>query len=180
MIAHAPAAEVDYLREILVREDSYSRMPTLLALYPLCRACGTAAKDAWFTVLGDEWTSCDNVGSYLPELTTVLRANQRRWKLLMDEREAAAHRELPPAVTLYRGCGAQNRLGLCWTTERQIAARFPFTNRYRQAEPLLLEARVPKERIVAVKLDRKESEAITLVEARDIVSTVKLREEATP
>jgi hypothetical protein len=44
---------------------------------------------------------------------------------------------------------------------REVAARFPTLNRYRQAEPLLVTATVRRDRVLAVKLGRGELELVT-------------------
>jgi hypothetical protein len=42
-----------------------------------------------------------------------------------------------------------------------VAARFPFYWRYHAADPVLVTATVPRDRIIALKLERHEREVIT-------------------
>lgn len=55
-----------------------------------------------------------------------------------------------------------NQDGLSWTLNREIAISFPFLNRYRTDQPMLLTATVSRDRIAALKLDRDEQEVIVI------------------
>jgi hypothetical protein len=110
--------------------------------------------------VGSEWSCCDNIGQYRLLLRWLL-PEEGPIPELMDPNERAAYDALPDRLTVYRGCGTSNKLGLSWSLDRQIAARFPFLNRYRQADPLLVTGKVHKRHVLAVKLDRDESEVIT-------------------
>ncbi len=55
--------------------------------------------------------------------------------------------------------------GLSWSLCPEIASKFPTLNKYRPTKghrPLLVTGEVAKRRVIAVKLDRKEREIITL------------------
>jgi len=80
---------------------------------------------------------------------------------MMDSAELVAYRSLPARLTVFRGCGEINMLGASWSLDRDVAARFPTLNRYRQTAPLLVTATVRRDRVLALKLDRDESEIIT-------------------
>jgi hypothetical protein len=80
---------------------------------------------------------------------------------MMSPEENAAYDALPDKVIVYRGCGKTNMMGMSWSLDREIANRFPHTQRYKVCEPLLITATVPKSRVLAVKLDRAENEVLT-------------------
>lgn len=134
--------------------NSYNRLPTLLDLHP------RAIKSEWLALLGRKWSSCDNISEHLHDLLHVLP-----WYApiteMMTEIEVDAYQALPDIVTVYRGAGRINRMGASWSLDKEVARRFPTLNRYQQNTPMLYTARVRKERILAVKLDREEAEVIT-------------------
>jgi hypothetical protein len=163
------------LSEKLRFADSYERIPLLLESY-FAAHCYRGGRRVWFRHLGEEWTACDNICIYRDVLVQILTEASRAMRSeMMDERERARWRELPRRVTVYRGCGWHNRLGLSWTTTRAIAARFPFMHRYRVRAPLLLTACVPRSSVVAVKLDREEEELVVLVPEQRIVAEERLK-----
>jgi hypothetical protein len=136
--------------------DSYSRLPTIIRLW---FRCGLAKADA-LALLGEHWSTCDNIGAHTDMLQTFLPDGPA--PEMMTEGERAALDALPESVTVYRGADrGVNEQGLCWSLDRAVAARFPFLNRYRAQDPVLVTANVPRDRIVAVKLDREEAEVIT-------------------
>jgi hypothetical protein len=127
---------------------------------------------AWFVTMGDLWCMCDRIGPHTAALRAILLAGEEYWHHLMDDAEDEAWQALPELVTIYRGCGVINRLGLSWTLDRKQAEEFPFLDRYKQNKPRMLTAIVPKSQIVAVKLGREEHEVIALVEESDIVEDI--------
>jgi hypothetical protein len=68
---------------------------------------------------------------------------------------------LPEEFRVYRGCAEFNKAGVCWSLDREVAAKFPFLLRYCVENPLLISATVQKSSVLAVKLDREEAEVIT-------------------
>jgi len=79
----------------------------------------------------------------------------------MDEREMQAYGRLPDPLICYRGCGFANIVGASWTLDRRVANAFPFKQRFRCSEPLLVTGTVRKHKVLAVKLDREEAEIIS-------------------
>lgn len=141
--------------------DSHSRLPALLDIHH-------RMNDAdWLRLLGKEWSGCDNIGHYIDDLfdtplcwTFEPSATVRRE--MMTPEETVAYEALPDVVTIYRGCYKKNKWGFSWSLSEEIAAQFPSLNRYRQPDQaLLVKATVKKENIIALKLDRDESEIIT-------------------
>lgn len=145
---------IDQARAVLQWVDSYSRMPKLVDLHFQMRPAD------WYVVLGECWNICDNIGRYRRTLGRMLPALGPIVEM-MTAAEIAAWHALPDRITLYRGCGFENIRGASWSLDPAIAARFPFLMRYRARRPLLVTATVLKRRVLAVKLDREESEVIT-------------------
>lgn len=143
--------------------NSYERMPFLLSIYrktvPL----------TWFKLLGDNWCNSDNIGQHAEALRGILAGNREHWGAMMDGDELRAFDYLPDVLTVYRGCGLLNQIGLSWSLSRDVAVRFPFLARYRAKSPRLLTATIRKSQVVAVKLDREELEIVANVEWRDVL-----------
>jgi len=157
---------IERARDILRYCDSYSRMPKLIELaWPL----GGDLKDReWLTLLGEEWSSCDNISLLVDDLWDTpfgllaeFPTEYRHWMMTAEERTALEL--LPETVTIYRGCYANNKRGLSWSLSRATAERFPMTHRYLQkCQPLLVRAEVPRSQILALKFCRNESEVIAI------------------
>ena len=154
--------------------DSYARLPVLLNLAPSTR-CGKEVWNTWFSALGDEWSGCDNIGVHKASLYRLMVKHRDCWPHMMTDDERAILAALPGTVTVFRGCGPENKLGLSWSLSREVAERFPFSHRYRTTEPRILTARVPKKRIVGIKTDRSEDEVIALVRPTDLVADQQLK-----
>lgn len=162
------------LREHIKFANSYTRLPKLIEISGLCEWSD------WMTVLGEEWTVCDNIGSHLFDLIEdspfADAVDQpelgRRWLMTLEEQ--AAWESLPEVVTIWRGCYAANKWGLSWSTDKEVARRFPSLHRYRQdCQPLLVKATVRRDDIIAFKHDRSEWEVVAHRPRH--VSTAKLR-----
>ena len=151
----AKLMNLEEAQEILGWCDSYGRMPKLIELYE------DLEFEDWLIVLGEEWSGCDNIFEFLPELEAIFTCDIGPFQQMMNEEENKYYQELPDLVRIYRGCGEHNIRGACWTLDPEVAKQFPFQNRYLQANPLLVTAEVGKDHIVAVKLDRQEAEVIT-------------------
>jgi hypothetical protein len=141
--------------DTLRSKDSYSRLPTILDMHRSMR------ETVWLKLLGDSWTSCDNISIHAEYLRAIL-SGKFNARPMMTSSEWRHLNALPETVTIFRGCGSHNLSGLSWTTERTIAEKFPFLNRYRVRDPQLIIATVAKRDIVAFKNDRDESEVIAL------------------
>ena len=161
------------LNERMTWANSYSRMPNLIDAIP-DRTQPADFWKLWFSTLGYEWSCCDNIGASVKTLVRVFKAKRDFWKYMMTPEAAATLAGLPDPVVAYRGCGPSNKFGLSWSLSAEVASRFPFLDRYRQTAPRLITARIPRDRIVAVILDRGERELIALVNARDVTSNLPL------
>ena len=166
----------ELLREKMGRPDSYGRLPALMVYQPFGpRRCFEYR--AWYAVLGEIWSCCDNIGFFTEELREQLRDAGPMVRHMMTPKERAELNRLGEWVTCYRGCGSKNRLGLSWSLELSIAARFPLYGRYRASDPVLLTARIRKSSIFALKLDRNERELIADVTEPDLTSVRALTDE---
>ena len=144
-------------------QDSYSRMAFIVEdVYPLLKN-----SQEWFAVLGFNWTACDNISAFTPDIKKHISTYLRGKKTcliptMMTPAEIRRVASLPDEMDIYRGCYTVNQDGLSWSLDAAQARRFPFYNRYRMpGQPLLVHARVRREDIVALKDDRGESEIIT-------------------
>jgi hypothetical protein len=150
---------------ILCNCDSYERMDAVLFLQTMYFDHDMTFRD-WLFILGSLWVSCDNIGAYRDDIVEIFK----EWaddplgvmpELINDE-ERAAFDHLPDEITVLRGCGPQNKHGLSWSLSREIASRFPFSQRFWADQPLLLTATIPKARAAALKLGRREQEVIVI------------------
>lgn len=144
----------DAERYISRNTDSYTRLEAIVDLRP------ALANAEWLRLLGEHWSSCDNIWDYRLELKAYLGI-VGPLKELMNDDESKAFEALPEVVTCYRGCSAWMLFGASWSLDRAIANAFPYKMRYKATNPVLITASVKKHRILAVKLDRGEQELIT-------------------
>ena len=153
------------IHEAMFDCDSYSRLGTLLELFRSQKITHTQC----LKTLGQIWESCDNIATYKTALCFLLPFDEDGpVKEMMSTAELKAYSALPEEFTVYRGCYEHNKDGFSWSLDRKLAQGFPLLNRYLQAgQPLLLTARIPKHVVMAVKLDRGESEVIAWVYGND-------------
>lgn len=140
--------------------NSYSRARILLEHCPLFRT-GRVVGIEWFYLLGENWSSCDNIGEFRDIFKTIfLKASPRQLQAMMNEDERKAWCELPEKIEAFRGCEENDNTGLSFSLSKDIASTFPFLNRYFAEKPSLITAIIPRERAV-LKLDRNEAEIIS-------------------
>ncbi len=157
----------------LMLADSYSRLSMIVGL------ADRMTHKSWFKLLGCYWSTCDNIsetlagvdcGDHITDLIDSVTIPQ-----MMTRLERGAFAELPDTVTIYRGCfDGVNVDGCSWSLDQSVARKFPTLRRYQVsgAVPVLLSATVEKHCIVALKLDREESEVITFM--ADVFATERL------
>jgi hypothetical protein len=133
----------------------YSRMETVLQVRR------DMNPPDWLQLVGDMWSSCDNLSLYFDPLRASLpRRGPVVAMMTCPERDALS--ALPEQFAIYRGAGEINLEGASWSLKREVAARFPNLYRYRPQGPaFLVTAKVSKSRVLALRLDRQESEIIT-------------------
>jgi hypothetical protein len=151
----------------LIRCCSYSRLDCLFDLFR------ELSYEDWLAVLGKHWSGCDNIGPSRLALRQLL-PDRGPVAGMMTLQECAAWEALPERLTVYRGCGPVNMRGASWSLSQDVAAQFPFLNRYRQTEPLLVTATVRRDRVLAVKLGRQELEIVTFDARRVAVEPITL------
>ena len=138
--------------------DSYTRLPTLLDL--ATRRRHRLSRTDFLRLLGENWTGCDNIGIHQERLAILVPDGPSRE--MMTAEEWTASEQLPDIVAIYRGAGrGVNERGLSWSIDRAVAESFPFLNRYRADQPVLVSATVTRTAIAALKLARQEAEVIT-------------------
>lgn len=149
---------------------SYERIPALLNL-----KSDPADPSKWFRLLGGEWEVCDNIGHFKDELLGRFEnASRSLLDAMMTDEELDQWRALPDEITAFRGCSLENSDGMSFSLNREIAAGFPALARYYTPNPILIEARIPKE-ITVLKLGRDEFEIIlTNPESATVVSMAPL------
>lgn len=133
--------------------DSYARLSAILNLSDMNRA-------DWLRVLGENWTTCDNIAQSRDDLERRLGTVGPVVDMMTKE-ELTKLDALPAIVPIFRGCGEHNINGASWSLNKDTAASFPFLHRYRVEKPILISATVERARIVALKIDRGEQEVIT-------------------
>jgi hypothetical protein len=146
---------LDAAREYVYRYgDSYNRMEYVMAFK------NRLNRSNWLTLLGEVLPDCDNLCSYYNLLRRTLKTAGPIREMMTPE-ENAAYDALPDKVTIYRGCGQANMIGMSWSLDKDTANSFPYTHRYKVRDPLLLTATVSKCKILAVKLESDEDEIVT-------------------
>jgi hypothetical protein len=67
---------------------------------------------------------------------------------------------LPALVPVWRGCGQGRARGMSWTTDRKVAKRFAIGQRHMNTTPTLVSAKIPRQHIFGVFVDRNEKEIV--------------------
>jgi hypothetical protein len=128
----------------------------------------------FYKALGLIWPLSDDIAKHKYVLHRVF-ANATRYQLdlMMEPKEKTALKAMPEIIPIYRGCFPNNRSGLSWSTDKEIAAGFTLQNRYQQpGQPrLLLEARIRREHAVLL-LELNEQEIIDNKLMRPIIETI--------
>ena len=143
---------------LMRHHDSYSKLEALLS------ARKFMPWQVFYKTLGCIWNESDSISKHKYVLYRIF-ANSTRYQLslLMDKREKLALSKMPEIFSIYRGCYQNNRIGLSWTTDKDIAVGFTLQNRYQQAGKmrLLLESKIKRENAILL-LSRNEFEVIAL------------------
>jgi hypothetical protein len=134
--------------------DTYAPLDELLPLRE------RMTRSDWLTLLGQFWAGADNTSMFIPELRAAIGDERPVMEMMTDEERLRFDR-LPQTMTVYRGCGAFNANGICWSLSSTIAREFHSIPRYKVEEPLLLTGTVEKARVVALKRCLNEDEIIS-------------------
>jgi hypothetical protein len=154
----------------LCMQNSVGVMPKLLNL----AQNGQVGRKTFLRLLGEHWTRCDNIGlcnedgevtewiswaaqgdcSIRP--TSHFQPGTEHIPLLMSEEERRALASLPEVLTIYRGCGPQDKYGLSWSLNPHVARTFPYKRSCFQQQKLLMTARILRKHVCALKLSNEE------------------------
>jgi hypothetical protein len=140
-------AFLESMRGLVRRQNDIDRMRMILDLYYLGydpRRSWTHPLNHWFQLLGENWTHC-LVTQYVSELKMIVGVNGPI-RQMMTEAENAAYDALPEVVTVYCGCDAKSAEGICWSLDERIANAFPYYEAFLAQTPVVIEARVEKNR----------------------------------
>jgi hypothetical protein len=161
-------ASMDEISKSLWFTDSYSRLDYIMEAFQ--------PTPDWFELLGDNWSSCDNVRDHADALVEVFKRHKHLTPYLMDEDDSRAFLELPDYITVYRGQDEDYDLGLSWTLDENRAKWFAtHAMRYKTDNPVLITAVIHKADIFAVKVGRGEQEVVCMPNI--IVRSERLNEE---
>ncbi len=146
---------IEAASERLKWANSFERPLVLVELYALM------SRQEWLKLLVKEWSGCDDCYRIKKELSSILDADLTEAMTTASEEAIAAWQSLPDELTVYRGCYKNNKNGLSWTFDKNIALRFPTLNRYRQKGQALLVTGKVKKTDGILFLEREESEILS-------------------
>lgn len=130
---------------------SFGRMDALLDFLP------RTPLPVWLEAFGRIWTSCDGCWRHIETLGRIIPQGNVHW--MMTPEAASYLQSLPDRVKVFRGADVGvNEIGMSWTTNLEVAMKFPTLNRYLAKHPVLVFGEVDRDSITAVFLDRGEAE----------------------
>lgn len=110
--------------------------------------------------LNENWSGCDNTWFLQDDVINMLELHAVDGINWTEDQEAFLS-NLDSKVTVYRGCSRDRIFGLSWTTDRRVAEEFARGHRgIRVDDPVVVKTKIRKDIILAVFLDRDESEII--------------------
>lgn len=116
-------------------------------------------KQFW-TILHDQWSSFDAIDHFV--MKQVISGFSDEWSAdYLGEDDRDFYDSLPDTVTIYRGQGATEAVGLSWTTDYEVARNFSLGHRgCNRADPVIIKANVAKHNIAGAYVNREESEIL--------------------
>lgn len=137
--------------------DSFDR--TIALIFVLQRA--PSAADQLKTFL-EWWNVCDAPWRVRAPLSNILKdaCAQAQMADLLTPDARSFFRGLPALVPVWRGCEMGGKRGTSWTTDRKVARRFAIGQRHTNTTPTLVSAKIPKQHIFGVFVDRNEKEIV--------------------
>jgi hypothetical protein len=137
--------------------SSYDR--TIALVFVLLRAPSTADRLETFLAW---WNMCDAPWSVRTPLTGILKeaCAEVRMPDLLPPIARSFCDELPALAPVWRGCERGRERGMSWTTDRSVAERFAIGQRCVNKTPTLVSAKIPKQHILGVFVDRNEKEIV--------------------
>ena len=178
-------AMVGALRKVLFGPgvSSFNRLDVFLALTRPVRYDVKPAAVFW-SVFWDTWPCCDGTFRLNDELLDRCRfythsglpelgCDPARGVNFLPENDLAFLDALPDPVPVFRGCSRQHVNSICWTADRDIAAKFAGGIRIRVPSPVIASGFIAKENVFGVATSRKESDV--LLDPRDLYYGVKVQ-----
>jgi hypothetical protein len=154
------------MRFVLRWSSSYTQMKWLMILR------SQMEEREWHSLLGFCWSNSDNIWQYKTDLRKLLGGCACPIMAMMTDEEQAAYSCLPQKLVVYRGCSARHLTGASWTLEPEVARNFTTLDRYGAPDPVLVQGSVHKRDVLALLLERGESEIVAFKVRR--VSVVPL------
>lgn len=117
----------------------------------------------WFPIVLAAFPDCDDTWRHHEELLSYLRLAAADYSAeeFFDAEQATFFDRLPNRVTVYRGCSRPRVSALSWTTDPAVAAEFARGHRgIRVPDAVVASAKIDKQYIFAVFVDRAESEVL--------------------
>jgi hypothetical protein len=112
--------------------------------------------------VADSWISPEWPGQQMDLATWILifRRSTPEGRYLLDEGETRLLADLDEQLTLYRGCWEEYKLGMSWTTDRDMANWFAHRFDIRDNVGVLYTVTVPRELVLATFDRRGELEVV--------------------
>jgi len=155
-----PKLDLETARDLLCGRgiNSHQRLQAMLELVER-----RSAEEGMPIVL-ENWTGCDATGAGIDCLLfclSVWKAQGHRHDGYLSVEAREFFDDLSDEVTVYRGGDASKHIGAAWSTDRDVALGFARGHRgIRNPDPIITAATVSKEDILAVFVDREESEVL--------------------
>jgi hypothetical protein len=151
------ALPLDQASKELGMFDSYSRTEAMVHVM-------LSARDAAHQLgIFLEWGHrCDAPWPWRSIIADILRRACSKIRLadVLPPDGRSFYDQLPDLVSVWRGCERGRERGLHWTMDQATAEKFASGRRCINPEPTLARAQIPKRHILAVFLDRDESEIV--------------------
>ena len=144
---------VSYLYGVGIGSDG--RCGALLEILPRDKP------DIAWPVFLNVWSSCDATWSENESVLQMLTDIGGSASDYYDDESRSFFDALPDSVIVYRGCSRERVNGLSWTTDKAISEGFARGHRgIKVPNAVVATGIIPKDKILAVFVDRKESEIL--------------------
>lgn len=148
-------------------------------LATMCQQLAGAETDVFWPVFQENWGGCDTTWNYRSQVLALLRRHAQIPLEHLSEDDQYVLRNLPPLVTIYRGCSRDRVRGLSWTTNRAVAVEFAEGHRgIRVPLAVVATAVLPRVKVFTVFSERSEDELLVDPDALRIVAIKPHRSEA--
>jgi hypothetical protein len=131
--------------------------------------------DGQLSAVGETWSTWSRITQYGTELRAFLLAHRGHWKAASLHGAQRILEQLPDHLEVYRGCAARNKVGFTWCSSEAAAKVYPHMPAFREREPLLVTAVIPKARVVSLRETHHGFEVLALAEPGDVVSETPIK-----